>query len=43
MTDVLIIPNIMLRRDRKWNGGLEFIVRIGRHGEQKGENPHAIF
>ena len=35
MSDVLIIPNIMLRRGRKWNGGYNLIVRLGVTANKK--------
>jgi hypothetical protein len=35
MSDVLIIPNIMLRRGRKWNGGYNLIVRLGVTANRK--------
>ena len=35
MWDVLIFPNIMLRRGRKWNGGYNLIVRLGVTANKK--------
>jgi len=35
MWDVLIVPNIMLRRGRKWNGGYNLIVRLGVTANKK--------
>ena len=35
MSEVLIIPNIMLRRGRKWNGGYNLIVRLGVTANKK--------
>jgi hypothetical protein len=33
----LIIPNIMLRRGRTWNGGYKFIVRLGAAANKRRE------
>ena len=35
MSEVLIIPNIMLRRGRKSNGGYNLIVRLGVTANKK--------
>jgi hypothetical protein len=35
MSDVLIIPSIMLRRSQKWNGGFKLIVRLGATANKK--------
>src|SRR5712671_3996739 len=35
MSDVLIIPSIMLRRGQKWNGGYKLIVRLGATANEK--------
>ena len=35
MSDVLIIPSIMLRRGQKWNGGYRLIVRLGATANEK--------
>jgi hypothetical protein len=35
MSDVLIIPSIMLRRGQKWNGGYKLIVRLGATANKK--------
>jgi hypothetical protein len=35
MSDVLIIPSIMLRRGQKWNGGYKLIVRLGVTANEK--------
>ena len=35
MSDVLIIPSIMLRRRQKWNGGDKLIVRLGATANKK--------
>jgi len=43
MSDVVIIPSIMLRRGQKWNGGYKLIVRLGCPGEQKGKKLPAVF
>jgi hypothetical protein len=35
MSDVLIIPSIMLRRGQKWNGSYKFIVRLSATANKK--------
>jgi len=35
MSDLLIIPSIMLRRGQKWNGGYRLIVRLGATANEK--------
>lgn len=35
MSDVLIIPSIMLRRGQKWNDGYKLIVRLGATANEK--------
>jgi hypothetical protein len=35
MSDLLIIPSIMLRRGQKWNGGYKLIVRLGATANEK--------
>jgi hypothetical protein len=35
MSDVLIIPSIMLRRGQKWNGGYKLTVRLGATANKK--------
>jgi hypothetical protein len=35
MSDVLIIPSIMLRRGQKWNDGYKLIARLGATANEK--------